>query len=62
MKIKERHLIAEKLARTMERVGGEMTPQDRELLLTKCKEILDLNATLSNEQVTFELINPKNLT
>ena len=52
MKIKERHLIAEKLARTMERVKGEMTPQDRELLLTKCKEILDLNATLSNEQVT----------
>jgi len=50
MKIKERHQVAEKLARTMERVEGEMSAHDRELLLTKCKEILDLNATLSNEQ------------
>ena len=50
-KIKERHLCAEKLAKSIERLDGEMSSTDREQILTKCKEILDINVHLSNQQV-----------
>jgi len=49
-KIKERHLCAEKLAKSIERLDGEMSSTDREQILTKCKEILDINIHLSNQQ------------
>ena len=49
--MKDRHTIADKLSKSIERLEGEMTPQEMENILTKCKEVLDLNASITNEQV-----------
>ena len=56
--MKERHMIADKLSKSIERLEGEMTPQEMEIILTKCKEVLELNATITNDQV---LIHPSSL-
>ena len=46
----------------MERLDGEMSSTDREQILTKCKEILDLNVHLSNQQVKLFITDLSNFT
>ena len=51
-------MIADKLSKSIERLEGEMTPQEMEIILTKCKEVLDLDASITNDQVLLHPILP----